>query len=191
MFDLKPGFNGLGKGNCKTRREIFKFWNLVRLFYTTDTMSSDNLVTQGFIHGIKGMMLHTRIVRRSGGSEMTSILPFSFLVNQIHVVSSVVESMMNVLLKSSLFCVQYCVILDRIVPKVVVPPNWRKYVSLGASSASSTCWTWPFCSRPVCFIVIFCEHFVLIFKIRCGNSLDKSSFNEGHYVALIWNVYLM
>ena len=38
-------------------------------------MSSDNLVTPGFIHGIADMMLPTRIVRRSGGSEMTSILP--------------------------------------------------------------------------------------------------------------------
>ena len=26
-----PGFNGLGKDNCKTRREAFKFWYLVRL----------------------------------------------------------------------------------------------------------------------------------------------------------------
>ena len=28
--DLTPGFNGLGKGNCKTRRETFIFWDLVR-----------------------------------------------------------------------------------------------------------------------------------------------------------------
>ena len=28
---LTPGFNGLSKGNCKTRREAFKFWRLVRL----------------------------------------------------------------------------------------------------------------------------------------------------------------
>ena len=25
------GLNGLGKDNCKTRRETFKFWNLVQL----------------------------------------------------------------------------------------------------------------------------------------------------------------
>ena len=30
-LDLTPGFNGLGKDNCKTRRETFKFWDLVRL----------------------------------------------------------------------------------------------------------------------------------------------------------------
>ena len=28
---LTPGFNGLGKDNSKTRRETFKFWDLVRL----------------------------------------------------------------------------------------------------------------------------------------------------------------
>ena len=104
-------------------------------------MSSDNLVTQGFIHGIKGMMLPTRIVRRSGGSKMTSILTCSFSSQPNTCVSSVVESMMNVLLNSSLFCMQYCVILDRIVPKAVFPPNWRKHVSLGASFAIFTWWT--------------------------------------------------
>ena len=29
IVDLTPGFNGLGKDNCKTRPESFKFWNLV------------------------------------------------------------------------------------------------------------------------------------------------------------------
>ena len=29
FLDLTPGFNGLGKDNCKTRRETFKFWDLV------------------------------------------------------------------------------------------------------------------------------------------------------------------
>ena len=28
--DLTPGSNGLGKDNCKTRRDISKFWDLVR-----------------------------------------------------------------------------------------------------------------------------------------------------------------
>ena len=28
---LTPGFNGLGKDNCQTRRETFKFGDLVRL----------------------------------------------------------------------------------------------------------------------------------------------------------------
>ena len=28
---ITPGFNGLGEGNCKTRRETFKFWDLVHL----------------------------------------------------------------------------------------------------------------------------------------------------------------
>ena len=31
ILDLTPGFNGLRKGNCKTRRESFKFWDLVCL----------------------------------------------------------------------------------------------------------------------------------------------------------------
>ena len=31
ILDLTPGFNGLGKDNCKTRRESFKFCDLVRL----------------------------------------------------------------------------------------------------------------------------------------------------------------
>ena len=31
IMDLIPGFNGLGKGICKTRREAFQFWYLVRL----------------------------------------------------------------------------------------------------------------------------------------------------------------
>ena len=31
IFDLTPGFSGLGKDNFKTRREIFKIFNLVRL----------------------------------------------------------------------------------------------------------------------------------------------------------------
>ena len=31
ILDFTPGFNELGKDNCKTRRETFKFWDLVRL----------------------------------------------------------------------------------------------------------------------------------------------------------------
>ena len=31
ILDRRPGFKGLGKDNCKTRREAFKFWDLVRL----------------------------------------------------------------------------------------------------------------------------------------------------------------
>ena len=31
MLDLTPGFNGLGKSNCKTWRETSSFWELVRL----------------------------------------------------------------------------------------------------------------------------------------------------------------
>ena len=30
ILDLKPGFNGLGKDNNKTRQETFKFWDLVQ-----------------------------------------------------------------------------------------------------------------------------------------------------------------
>ena len=29
ILDLTPDWNGLGKDNCKTRRETFRFWNLV------------------------------------------------------------------------------------------------------------------------------------------------------------------
>ena len=29
ILDLTPGFNGLGKDNCKTGRETFMFWDLV------------------------------------------------------------------------------------------------------------------------------------------------------------------
>ena len=32
MLDLTSGFNGLGKDNCKMRRETFKFWDLVCLY---------------------------------------------------------------------------------------------------------------------------------------------------------------
>ena len=31
ILDIKPGFIGLGKDNCKTRRETCKFGDLVRL----------------------------------------------------------------------------------------------------------------------------------------------------------------
>ena len=31
ILDLTPGFNEMGKDNCKTRWESFKFWDLVRL----------------------------------------------------------------------------------------------------------------------------------------------------------------
>ena len=33
ILDLTPGFNRLGKDNCKTRRETFKFWDLVHLIF--------------------------------------------------------------------------------------------------------------------------------------------------------------
>ena len=33
ILDLTPGFNGLGKDYCETRRETFKFWDLVRLIF--------------------------------------------------------------------------------------------------------------------------------------------------------------
>ena len=35
ILDLTPGFNELGKDSCKTRREFFKFWDLVRLILET------------------------------------------------------------------------------------------------------------------------------------------------------------
>ena len=33
---LTPGFSGLGKYDCKTRRETFKCWDLVRLYQRLD-----------------------------------------------------------------------------------------------------------------------------------------------------------
>ena len=36
ILDLTPGFNGLGKDNCKTRRETFRFGDLVRLILDID-----------------------------------------------------------------------------------------------------------------------------------------------------------
>ena len=35
ILNLTPGFNGLGKDNCKMRRETFKFWNLLPLILET------------------------------------------------------------------------------------------------------------------------------------------------------------
>ena len=32
IFDFTPSLNGLGKDNCKPRRETFKFWDVVRLY---------------------------------------------------------------------------------------------------------------------------------------------------------------
>ena len=36
-LDLTPGFNGFGKHNCKTRRELFEFWDLMRLILNGTT----------------------------------------------------------------------------------------------------------------------------------------------------------
>ena len=35
ILNLTPGFNGFGKDNYKMRREVFKFWDLVRLILET------------------------------------------------------------------------------------------------------------------------------------------------------------
>ena len=35
VFNLTPGFNGLGKDNYNMRQEAFKFWDLVRLILET------------------------------------------------------------------------------------------------------------------------------------------------------------
>ena len=40
IFDLTPGFNGLGKDNCKTRRETFKFGDLVYYIFDGDLMTN-------------------------------------------------------------------------------------------------------------------------------------------------------
>ena len=46
ILDLTPGFNGLGKGNCKTRRKTFKFWDLVPSYIR-------GLTARPFLHFIK------------------------------------------------------------------------------------------------------------------------------------------
>ena len=33
ILNLTPNFNGLSKDNCKTRRETFKFWDVVQLIW--------------------------------------------------------------------------------------------------------------------------------------------------------------
>ena len=35
ILDLTPSFNELGKDGCKTRRELFKFWDSVHLILET------------------------------------------------------------------------------------------------------------------------------------------------------------
>ena len=52
FFNLTPGLNGLGKDNCKTRRETLKFLDLVHLTlevwqYIVSTMDADGPVTEG------------------------------------------------------------------------------------------------------------------------------------------------
>ena len=43
ILDFTTGFNGLGKGNCKTRRESFKFCDLVRpLLYIVNAMDMES-----------------------------------------------------------------------------------------------------------------------------------------------------
>ena len=39
ILDLTPDFNGLGKDNCKMRRDSFKFWDLVHLILRDFTVS--------------------------------------------------------------------------------------------------------------------------------------------------------
>ena len=36
ILDLTPGFNGLDKNNCNTKREHFKIWKLVLLYWRFD-----------------------------------------------------------------------------------------------------------------------------------------------------------
>ena len=38
ILDLTPGFNGLGKYNCKGRRETSKFWGLCVLYQRFDSI---------------------------------------------------------------------------------------------------------------------------------------------------------
>ena len=45
ILDLTPGFNGLGKDNCKTRRETFKFWDLVRFILEVNDIFQDKNAT--------------------------------------------------------------------------------------------------------------------------------------------------
>ena len=46
ILTLTPGFNGLDKSNCKTRREVFKLWNLVRVILETLRYINQNIYLQ-------------------------------------------------------------------------------------------------------------------------------------------------
>ena len=88
ILDSTPCFNGLGKDNCKTRRESFHFWILSRLILETLRYSLENLylVLYGYgfrlfaafptllaryISSIKSRMLQKwRVFKRSKWREM-------------------------------------------------------------------------------------------------------------------------
>ena len=52
---LAPGFNRLGKDKCKTRRESFKFWDLVRLYG-----NHSSFFFRGFLDRVVELWQHTR-----------------------------------------------------------------------------------------------------------------------------------
>ena len=62
IHNLTPGFNGLSNDNCKTRRESFKFWDLVRLILRDFTVLvmivMDDLVGDGGQNGCPEWSLH-------------------------------------------------------------------------------------------------------------------------------------
>ena len=52
VLNLTPGFNGLAKSNCKTRRQSLKFWDLVRLILETLRYKYINRIVQVWIDDI-------------------------------------------------------------------------------------------------------------------------------------------
>ena len=50
ILNFTPGFNGLGKDNCKMRQEALKFWDLVRLILETLRYASLGQIVVGSGH---------------------------------------------------------------------------------------------------------------------------------------------
>ena len=56
ILNLTPGFNGLGKDSYKMRREAFKFWDLVPLYYSRETLRYPHYFTCPHENDIKKSM---------------------------------------------------------------------------------------------------------------------------------------
>ena len=84
-LDLTPGFNGLGKDNCKTRRETFKFVRIVASYIeglTASTLSLNNSSTRGLPRPVNGTLIakwelvcQRKISRAGWGKFVSLVLP--------------------------------------------------------------------------------------------------------------------